>query len=88
MDQRHQDRTARLTRPQERHRLGTLLFVALCVCFVVRSLTSCAPAQINCYNVLDHVTPFGGYKDSGIGRELGAYALQAYTEVKTVVSSL
>jgi len=28
--------------------------------------------------------PFGGYKQSGIGRELGAYALSAYTQVKAV----
>ena len=29
--------------------------------------------------------PFGGFKMSGIGRELGQYALQLYTEVKTVI---
>jgi betaine-aldehyde dehydrogenase len=28
--------------------------------------------------------PFGGYKKSGLGRELGMYALQSYTEVKNV----
>jgi len=43
---------------------------------------------INCYDVFDAAAPFGGYKMSGIGRELGEYALQMYTEVKTVTVSL
>ena len=42
---------------------------------------------INCYDVFDAAAPFGGYKMSGIGRELGEYALQLYTEVKTVYIS-
>jgi len=40
---------------------------------------------INCYDVFDAAAPFGGYKMSGIGRELGEYALQLYTEVKSVI---
>jgi aldehyde dehydrogenase (NAD+) len=40
---------------------------------------------VNCYNVIDSAAPFGGFKQSGIGRELGEYGLQQYTEVKTVV---
>jgi aldehyde dehydrogenase (NAD+) len=40
---------------------------------------------INCYDVLDAAAPFGGFKMSGMGREQGEYALQNYTEVKTVV---
>jgi len=40
---------------------------------------------INCYDVFDSAIPFGGYKLSGVGRELGEYALQNYTEVKAVV---
>lgn len=39
---------------------------------------------INCYDVFDAAAPFGGFKMSGIGRELGEYALANYTEVKTV----
>jgi aldehyde dehydrogenase (NAD+)/phenylacetaldehyde dehydrogenase len=39
---------------------------------------------VNTYNVYDTAAPFGGYKQSGFGRELGAHALENYTEVKTV----
>jgi aldehyde dehydrogenase (NAD+) len=42
---------------------------------------------VNCYDVFDAAAPFGGFKMSGIGRELGEYALQLYTEVKTVYVS-
>jgi aldehyde dehydrogenase (NAD+) len=40
---------------------------------------------VNCYTVLDPRSPFGGFKQSGIGRELGEYGLQQYTEVKSVI---
>ena len=43
---------------------------------------------INCYNVLDPGAPFGGFKMSGIGRELGQAGLEAYTELKTVTLGL
>lgn len=39
---------------------------------------------VNCYNQLHSNVPFGGFKQSGIGRELGEYALSNYTEVKAV----
>jgi aldehyde dehydrogenase (NAD+) len=39
---------------------------------------------VNCYDALDVAAPFGGYKQSGFGRELGKYALADYTQVKTV----
>ena len=39
---------------------------------------------VNCYNVFDVVSPFGGYKQSGYGRELSSYALDLYTQVKSV----
>ncbi|KAI5900089.1 aldehyde dehydrogenase [Schizophyllum commune H4-8] len=41
-------------------------------------------AWINCYNQLHAQVPFGGFKQSGIGRELGEYALENYTNVKAV----
>ena len=39
---------------------------------------------INCYDVFDAAAPFGGFKMSGHGRELGEEGLRAYTENKTV----
>jgi len=39
---------------------------------------------INTYNGFDTASPFGGYKQSGFGRDLGAYALEQYTNVKSV----
>ena len=41
---------------------------------------------INCYNVFDAALPFGGYKQSGWGREMGHEVLEAYTEVKAVTT--
>ncbi len=43
---------------------------------------------INCYNIVDPAAPFGGFKMSGIGRELGQEAINAYTETKTVTTRL
>jgi phenylacetaldehyde dehydrogenase len=43
---------------------------------------------INCYNVFDAALPFGGYKQSGWGREMGHEALEHYTEVKSVCAAL
>jgi phenylacetaldehyde dehydrogenase len=39
---------------------------------------------INCYDVFDTALPFGGYKQSGWGREMGHEVLENYTEVKSV----
>ena len=43
---------------------------------------------INCYNVFDAALPFGGYKESGWGREMGQAAVELYTEVKAVTTKL
>jgi len=43
---------------------------------------------INCYNVFDPALPFGGYKQSGWGREMGHEVLELYTEVKSVCTPI
>ena len=43
---------------------------------------------INCHNIFDASLPFGGYKQSGWGREMGYEALDLYTEVKSVCAKL
>jgi phenylacetaldehyde dehydrogenase len=43
---------------------------------------------INCYNVFDAALPFGGYKQSGWGREMGHDALEMYTETKAVCAAI
>ena len=43
---------------------------------------------VNCYNVFDAALPFGGYKQSGWGREMGHEVLELYTETKAVVMAL
>ncbi len=43
---------------------------------------------VNCYNVFDATMPFGGYKQSGWGREMGHNAVDLYTEVKSVCIKL
>ncbi|KAI1900044.1 hypothetical protein AGOR_G00045950 [Albula goreensis] len=54
-----------------------------------KALTIAAALQagtvwVNCYNAMSSQCPFGGFKMSGNGREMGEYGLQEYTEVKTV----
>jgi phenylacetaldehyde dehydrogenase len=43
---------------------------------------------INCYNIFDAALPFGGYKQSGWGREMGHDALSLYTQTKAVCTKI
>ena len=43
---------------------------------------------VNCHNIFDANAPFGGYKQSGYGREMGVYALESYTQIKNVIIQL
>ena len=43
---------------------------------------------VNCHTALDPALPFGGFKQSGVGREMGTEAIEHYTEVKTVLMSV
>ncbi|KAG5822530.1 hypothetical protein H9Q74_007363 [Fusarium xylarioides] len=50
----------------------------------VSNLLETGTVWVNQYNTIHHQLPFGGYKESGIGRELGAAVLESYTTIKTV----
>src|ERR1700722_12978580 len=54
----------------------------------VASKIKAGTVWINCYNVFDASLPFGGYKQSGWGREMGHEVLEHYTEVKSVCTAL
>lgn len=43
---------------------------------------------VNCHNIFDAAAPFGGYKQSGFGREMGIHAMENYTQVKNVILQL
>jgi len=53
-------------------------------CMRVSSALEAGTVWVNQYNMLNNNVPFGGKKQSGIGRELGSYALEEYTSVKAV----
>ena len=50
----------------------------------VSNLLHAGTVWINSYNMISYQAPFGGFKESGIGRELGSYALDNYSQVKAV----
>jgi phenylacetaldehyde dehydrogenase len=43
---------------------------------------------LNCYNIFDAALPFGGYRQSGWGRECGREGIELYTETKAVCAQL
>jgi phenylacetaldehyde dehydrogenase len=43
---------------------------------------------VNCYGIIDPISPFGGYKESGFGRELGRHSIDLYTQIKSVYIKL
>jgi phenylacetaldehyde dehydrogenase len=55
---------------------------------ILASQINAGTVWINCYNVFDAAMPFGGYKQSGWGREMGHEVLENYTEVKSVCIKL
>ena len=60
------------------------------MCFfiqVVRNVNA-GSVWVNCYDHISPQAPFGGFKRSGHGRELGEDALKEYTEVKTVTMKI
>ncbi len=54
----------------------------------IASMLRAGTVWINCYNVFDAALPFGGYKQSGWGREMGHEVLEQYTEVKAVCTPI
>ena len=55
--------------------------------YVARRLKA-GTVWVNTYNIYDPAMPFGGYKQSGFGRELGSAALEHYTHTKSVCIDL
>ncbi len=54
---------------------------------IARSLKA-GTVWINCFGNIDPISPFGGYKESGLGREMGKQSIDLYTEVKSVFEKL
>jgi len=54
----------------------------------IASLLRAGTVWINCYGVVDPAMPFGGYKQSGWGRDMGYESLEQYTEVKSVCTPI
>ena len=53
-----------------------------------KSVDAKSGKKFNTHNFFDPALPFGGYKQSGWGREMGYEAIELYTEVKAVAAAL
>ncbi len=60
----------------------------LCALTVLVHAVATPPLRCLCLPVFDAALPFGGYKQSGWGREMGPEAVDLYTEIKSVVVGL
>jgi phenylacetaldehyde dehydrogenase len=54
----------------------------------IASRLKAGPVWINCYHIFDAAVPFGGYKQSGWGREMGEVARSNYLETKAITSRI
>ena len=57
-------------------------------CLRIAGLLDSGVVGVNCVSVMNMTVPFGGRKQSGLGREMGEYALRAYTEPKTILINM
>jgi acyl-CoA reductase-like NAD-dependent aldehyde dehydrogenase len=58
------------------------------LCFVAAERLQAGTVWVNTYNVFDAALPFGGFKESGLGREMGREVLDNYLETKAVCVQL
>ena len=65
--------------PLAHHTRGTSLNI------VFAAALEAATVWINCYNAFDNASPWGGFKQSGWGREKGPYGLDLFTQAKSVI---
>ncbi len=56
--------------------------------FLMSEKLQAGTVWVNCHNIFDAAAPFGGFKQSGYGREMGQHALEMYTQVKNVIVNL
>jgi acyl-CoA reductase-like NAD-dependent aldehyde dehydrogenase len=56
--------------------------------FKVARALKAGSVWVNCYGLIDPISPFGGYKQSGFGRELGPHSIDLYTQIKSVYIKL
>jgi len=57
-------------------------------CLAVGKKLRAGTVWVNTYNIFDASAPFGGFKQSGWGREMGEEALSNYLQTKTLIASL